>query len=72
MWVPPAAAMVKSQPLPTLPADPKAKDDDASTVDLAKLVSDSLDITKLYRELAKRHDELVDAVNAKLQQQQAQ
>lgn len=61
--------MVKSRPLPALPVDPAAKDDDTSTVDLATLVADRLDITKLYRELAKRHDELVDAVAKKLQQQ---
>ncbi len=61
--------MVKSQPLPILAVDENAKDDDASTIDLAKLVADNLDVTKLYRALAKRHDELVDAVMKKLQQQ---
>jgi hypothetical protein len=36
---------------------------------LKLLVADRLDITKLYRALAKRHDELVDAVERKLQEQ---
>jgi hypothetical protein len=61
--------MVKSQPLPALAVESQAKDDDASTIDLSALVSDSLDVTKMYRALAKRHDELVDAVTKKLQQQ---
>lgn len=61
--------MVKSQPLPALAVDPNAKNDDASTIDLAKLVSDNLDVAKMYRALAERHDELVDAVLKKLQQQ---
>lgn len=61
--------MVKSQPLPALAVELQAKDDDASAIDLAALVSDSLDVTKMYRALAKRHDELVDAVIKKLQQQ---
>ena len=66
--MPPAAAMVKSQPLPALEVEKTAGDDDASTIDLARLVSDSLDVTKMYRALAKRHDELVDAVMKKLQE----
>lgn len=69
LWIPPASAMVKSQPLPALAVEAQAKDDDASTIDLPALVSDSLDVTKMYRALAKRHDELVDAVMKKLQQQ---
>lgn len=59
----------EEQPLPILPVDPSTADDDASQVDLAALVADRLDITKLYRALAKRHDELVVAVERKLQGQ---
>ncbi|MEJ7805644.1 MAG: hypothetical protein WKG03_06950 [Telluria sp.] len=41
----------------------------ASTVEVADLVESDLEITRMYLELAKRHDELVDSVEQKLKQQ---
>lgn len=61
--------MQKSQPIKALPDDKAAGDDAPSTVDLPTLVSDRFDLINLYRALAKRHDELVDAVLKKLQEQ---
>lgn len=66
---PPAAAMMKSRPLPVLKDDPAKPDDAASTVGLAELADDRLVTTRLYRDLARRHDALVDAVAAFLARQ---
>lgn len=49
--------------------DEKAADDEPSSIGIKELVDDNLAIVKLYKRLAKRHDELVDAVMQKLQQQ---
>ena len=67
--MPPAVAMQKSQPLPLLPIEAGATDDAASSIGLSELVGINLDLTKLYRDLAIRHDSLVDAVTKKLQEQ---
>lgn len=69
IWSVPAEALAKSEPLPLIPVDADAKDDDPSDVDLAFMAGADLTITKMYRALAKRHDQLVDAVIKKLQEQ---
>jgi hypothetical protein len=61
--------MVKSRPLPLLSVDPAAPDDAPTQIDLKTLADDSLTLTGMYRELARRHDALVDAVDAWLKQQ---
>jgi hypothetical protein len=61
--------MSKSRPLPGLPVDSSAPDDAPTTVGIKELVDDSLTVTAMYRDLAKRHDELVDAVNKFLHKQ---
>lgn len=68
-FVPPAAAMTKSQALPQLPVDPGASDDAPSAIGLKEMVDDSITVTTMYRDLARRHDELVDAVNAWIKKQ---
>lgn len=69
MWSVPAEALVKSEPLPLIPVDPTAAEDDASKIDLPALVQVDLVLVKMYRALAARHDKLVDEVLKKLQQQ---
>lgn len=55
------------------PVDPAGSSDEAqsapSTVGVAGLVDNDLEIVKLYLDLAKRHDSLVDEVEKKLQDQ---
>lgn len=66
---PPAAAMIKSEPLPQLPVDPALPDNAPTTVDADVLLANDLDIVKLYHRLAHRHDELVDWVIEQLRRQ---
>jgi hypothetical protein len=61
--------MTRSRPLPVLPVDPAAADSAPSSIGLKELADDSITVTRMYRELARRHDELVDAVNDWLKQQ---
>src|SRR3569833_3604633 len=66
---PPAAAMTKPKPLPLLKVDDTLPPDAPSGSGLADMVQDNLSIIRLYRELAARHDALVDYVMSRLQQQ---
>jgi hypothetical protein len=61
--------MVKSQPLPALPVDPSLPDDAPTKIGLKEMVDDSITVTSMYRDLARRHDELVDAVAKWIKQQ---
>lgn len=61
--------MVKSRPLPLLPADDSLPPHAPSGIGLKELVADELSIIGLYRELAARHDALVDYVMQRLQKQ---
>jgi hypothetical protein len=63
--------MQRAKPLPKLPVPEGAADSDASSIGLKELVVDDLEITRMYRELAARHDALVDAVLEKLKEQAA-
>jgi hypothetical protein len=66
-WSPPQAALVKSEPLPKLADDPTQPDEAQSTIGIEELVADNFNLVKAYKRLAKRHDELVDAVIKQLQ-----
>jgi hypothetical protein len=68
-WTPPQSALAKSAPLPRLKDDPGQPADAKSDIGLAELADDNLTLVKLYKNLAKRHDELVDAVMKHLQDQ---
>lgn len=68
-WSLPQAALVKSEPLPRLADDPARSDDAASTIGIDELVEDNFALVKLYKRLAQRHDELVDAVMQRLREQ---
>lgn len=68
-WSPPQAALAKSEPLPKLADDAGKPDDAPSTIGIPELVDDNFSLVKAYRRLAKRHDELVDAVMAHLHDQ---
>jgi len=61
--------MNKSRPLPALAVDPNAADDEPTTIGLKELADDSFVVTGMYRDLAQRHDALVDAINAWLKRQ---
>lgn len=67
--MPAQAGLVKAQPLPRLADDPTQPDAAKSTVGVAELVEDNFAIVKLYRDLAHRHDALVDDVMQHLQDQ---
>ena len=69
LWSPPQAALAKSEPLPKLADDTAQPDDAKSTIGLPELVDDNFNLVKAYKRLAKRHDELVDAVMAHLRDQ---
>lgn len=68
-WSPPQATLAKSEPLPKLADDPNQSDDAKSTIGIPELVDDNFAIVKAYKRLAKRHDELVDAVMQHLKDQ---
>lgn len=61
--------MEKSRPLPTIALDANLPDTASTTIGLPELVQIDIAVMKLYRELAERHDALVDEVMKKLQQQ---
>ena len=68
-WSPPQATLAKSEPLPKLADDQSQPDDAQSTIGIADLVDDNFNLVKAYKRLAKRHDELVDAVMQHLRAQ---
>ncbi|MFK3740999.1 hypothetical protein [Massilia sp. TN1-12] len=55
--------------MPKLADDQSQPDDAQSTIGIADLVDDNFNLVKAYRRLAKRHDELVDAIMQHLQAQ---
>lgn len=61
---------MKSEPLPRLSDDPAQPDDAGSTIGLSELVDDNFALVRLYQRLARRHDELVDAVMQHLRDQE--
>jgi hypothetical protein len=61
--------MVRAQPLQPVPLPADAKKDTDPALSISSFLDLNFDLTKLYLDLAERHNTLVDAVEQHLKEQ---